>query len=114
MVLSHGLESGPQATKVGALAAVAEAQGWRTLRPDYRDLDAQGLAAATSPRLARLRAAVPAHAPCVLVGSSFGAFISGLVSCEVPVRGLVFAGHAAADFPVTRRPSPCARVVPVC
>lgn len=88
VVLSHGLESGPQATKVSALAAVAEALGWRALRLDYRDLDAQGLVAATSSRLARLRTAVPAQEPCVLVGSSFGAFISGRVSCELPVMGL--------------------------
>lgn len=88
VVLSHGMESGPQATKVSAMAAVAEARGWRTLRPDYRDLDMQGLAAAAAPRLARLIEAIPGDGPCVLAGSSFGAFISGLASLQCPVRGL--------------------------
>src|SRR5690606_8680712 len=40
VVLSHGLESGPQATKVSALARVAGELGWTSIRPDYRDLDA--------------------------------------------------------------------------
>jgi pimeloyl-ACP methyl ester carboxylesterase len=88
VVLSHGMGSSPQATKVSALAAVADAHGWRTLRPDYRDLDMQGLAAAAAPRLARLIEAIPGDGPCVLVGSSFGAFISGLASLQRPVGGL--------------------------
>ena len=40
IILSHGLESGPQATKVAALAAVANQLGWAELRPDFRDIDA--------------------------------------------------------------------------
>ena len=40
-ILSHGFESGPDATKVTALAEVAERLGWRHERPDYTDLDAQ-------------------------------------------------------------------------
>ena len=39
VILSHGLESGPQATKVAALAAMAESLGWSTERPDFLDLD---------------------------------------------------------------------------
>ena len=39
-ILSHGFESGPDATKVKALAEVAEALGWTHQRPDYTDLDA--------------------------------------------------------------------------
>lgn len=84
-ILSHGLESGPQATKVGALAAVAESLGWKTLRPDYRDLDARGLADAAAPRLRRLLDAIdaiPAGQRIVLAGSSFGAFVTGLAACE--------------------------------
>jgi len=34
VVLSHGSGSSPQATKVSALAALAEARGWTTQRPD--------------------------------------------------------------------------------
>ena len=36
IILSHGSDSGPDATKVSVLAALAETLGWRTQRPDYR------------------------------------------------------------------------------
>jgi pimeloyl-ACP methyl ester carboxylesterase len=39
-ILSHGFESGPDATKVTALADMAERLGWTHERPDYSDLDA--------------------------------------------------------------------------
>ena len=93
VILSHGLESGPQATKVAALAAAAEALGWTSERPDYLDLDATRDVRRVSDRLARLldrcRAALDeGRAPLVLAGSSMGAFISALASLEVEVRGL--------------------------
>jgi len=87
-VLSHGLESGPEATKVSALAAVAEKQGWETLRPDYRDLDRRGLEDAAAPRLQRLLSQLPENRPLLLVGSSFGAFISAWASLERRPCGL--------------------------
>jgi predicted alpha/beta-hydrolase family hydrolase len=104
IVLSHGLHSDPGATKISALAAHADAQGWQTQRPDYRDDDARGLEGCVSPRIARLRATVEAlPAPPLLVGSSMGAFVSALVSLDVPVLGLlllatpsVIPGHARA------------------
>src|ERR1700739_2514008 len=40
LILSHGLESGPDATKVSALARVAAPLGFDSVRPDYRDIDA--------------------------------------------------------------------------
>ena len=40
-ILSHGFESGPDATKVTALAEVAGVLGWSHERPDYTDLDAR-------------------------------------------------------------------------
>ena len=89
ILLSHGSDSGPDATKVSALAALAEARGWRTHRLDYREDDIRGHAASVAPRLARLRAAIEAcEAPPVLVGSSMGAFVSALASLEHPVAGL--------------------------
>jgi predicted alpha/beta-hydrolase family hydrolase len=89
ILLSHGSGSSPEAAKVSALAALAEAHGWRTQRPDYRDDDARGHAASVAPRLARLNAAIVAcEAPPVLVGSSMGAFVSALASLEHPVAGL--------------------------
>ena len=86
IILSHGSDSAPEATKVSALAALAESLGWRTQRPDYRSDDARGHAGSVAPRIARLRATIEAlDAPPLLVGSSMGAFVSGLVSLEVPV-----------------------------
>ncbi len=90
IILSHGSDSSPDATKVSMLAAMAESLGWRTQRPDYRDDDARGHAGSVGPRAARLRAAIEAlDAPPLLVGSSMGAFVSGLVSLDVPVAGLL-------------------------
>lgn len=90
IILSHGLDSGPDANKVSALAAQAEALGWVTQRPDYAADDARGHAHCVAPRIARLRATVEAlDQPPVLVGSSMGAFVSALVSLDVPVAGLL-------------------------
>jgi len=91
VILSHGLESGPDASKVTALADVAGRLGFAAIRPDYRDLDsARGLGGAAL-RLERLLSIVDVHSgsgPIVLVGSSFGAFISGLASRDRSVAGL--------------------------
>lgn len=88
VLLSHGLESGPQATKVTAMAEVAEARGWRTTRPDFRDLDATGDPLRIGERIGRLCAAARPGEPLVLAGSSMGAFASGLASLQLPCRGL--------------------------
>jgi predicted alpha/beta-hydrolase family hydrolase len=90
IILSHGSDSSPEATKVSALAALAESLGWRTQRPDYRADDSRGHAGSVAPRIARLRATIEAlDAPPLLVGSSMGAFVSGMVSLDVPVAGLL-------------------------
>jgi len=89
IILSHGSDSGPDATKVSVLAAFAGSLGWNTHRPDYRDDDVHGYAGSVDPRVARLVAAIDAlDAPPVLVGSSMGAFVSGLASLQRPVAGL--------------------------
>ena len=44
IILSHGSDSGPDATKVSVLAAFAESLGWKTQRPDYRSDDEPGYA----------------------------------------------------------------------
>lgn len=97
IILSHGSDSSPDATKVSALAALAESLGWDTQRPDYRHDDARGFAGSVSPRIARLRATIEASpvAP-VLVGSSMGAFASGLASLDVPVAGLFLLATPSA------------------
>lgn len=88
-ILSHGLESGPEATKVSALAKAAESLGWISERPDYRDLDATRDIAEVHSRLQRLLVqARRVPGPLVLAGSSMGAFISARATLEVPCVGL--------------------------
>lgn len=89
VILSHGSNSSPDATKISALAKVTEALGWSTFRPDYRVEDALGYAGAVPPRIERLVAAMrEAPRPLVLAGSSMGAFVSGLASLQAPCDGL--------------------------
>ncbi|KAF1016436.1 MAG: hypothetical protein GAK31_01934 [Stenotrophomonas maltophilia] len=93
-ILSHGFESGPDATKVTALADVAERLGWSHERPDYTDLDALsavsrlGDVPARPQRLVERARAAAAQGPVVLAGSSPGAYISAIASLQVPVAGL--------------------------
>ena len=89
VILSHGSDSGPEATKVSALARVAESLGWSTFRPDYREEDQLGYAGCVPPRVARLVDAMQKQPhPLVLAGSSMGAFVSGLASLRAPCDGL--------------------------
>jgi pimeloyl-ACP methyl ester carboxylesterase len=89
VILSHGSDSGPDATKVSALARVAESQGWTTFNPDYREEDKLGYAGCVPPRVERLLEAMrDAPRPLVLAGSSMGAFVSGLASLRAPCDGL--------------------------
>ncbi len=93
-ILSHGYESGPDATKVTALADVAERLGWTHERPDYSDLDGMhevselGDVTTRLQRLLQLATQAASRGPLVLAGSSLGAWISARASLEVPVRGL--------------------------
>jgi len=106
-ILSHGFESGPDATKVTALAAAAERLGWSHERPDYADLDAKrdvgqlGDVPARLERLLTLAREASARGPLVLAGSSLGAWISGRVSLQVPVAGLFLMAP-----PVRMSPAP--------
>ena len=88
LILSHGLESGPEATKVTALAKVAESLGFRSVRPDYRDLDATRDVRRIDARIARLVEQAPSAQPLILAGSSMGAFISGFASLQLNCVGL--------------------------
>jgi predicted alpha/beta-hydrolase family hydrolase len=94
-ILSHGFESGPDATKVTALADAAEKLGWTTERPDYTDLDARRDISQVGDVQARLQrlvgiagAAVARGGPVVLGGSSLGAYVSAIASLQVPTRAL--------------------------
>jgi len=89
VIICHGLQSGPDATKATALSKKAEALGWSHERPDFRDLDAIGELGDVLARIARLKSMTDGEQrPLVLAGSSMGAFISARVSLEVPIRGL--------------------------
>ena len=93
-ILAHGFESGPDATKVTALDAVAQHLGWSCERPDFTDLDARREVSALGDvskrvqRLLDLASAAAARGPLVLAGSSLGAWIAARVSLQVPVAGL--------------------------
>ncbi len=106
-ILSHGFESGPDATKVTALADVAARLGWTHERPDYSDLDAMqnvsnlGDVAARLQRLLQLATQAASRGPLVLAGSSLGAWISARASLEVPIRGLFLMAP-----PVSMGPAP--------
>src|SRR4029079_14684811 len=85
-ILCHGFESGPDATKVTALADVAQRLGWTHERPDFTDLDARREVSELGDVFARVqrRRALARDAamrgPLVLAGSSLGAWIAGHVS----------------------------------
>jgi predicted alpha/beta-hydrolase family hydrolase len=106
-ILSHGFESGPEATKVTALAEAAEHLGWTHERPDYTDLDAKrevselGDVPARLQRLLALADAAAARGPLVLAGSSLGAWISARVSLQVPIAALFLMAP-----PVRMAPAP--------
>lgn len=106
-ILSHGFESGPDATKVTALADVAERLGWTHERPDYSDLDAMqdvsdlGDVPTRLQRLLQIARDAAARGPLILAGSSLGAWISARVSLEVAVRGLFLMAP-----PVSMGPAP--------
>ena len=93
-ILCHGFESGPDATKVTALADVADRLGWTHARPDFTDLDAKrevselGDVPARVQRLLAMARDAATRGPLVLAGSSLGAWIAGHVSLQVPVKGL--------------------------
>jgi len=87
-ILSHGLESGPDATKVTALARAAADADWRSVRPDYLQFDRGRDEAAVAGRIAHLLAHVEPDVPLVLAGSSLGAFISALASLQANTVGL--------------------------
>lgn len=88
IVLSHGLESGPMATKVSALAQVAEEFGWQHVRPDYRGIDAPRQMRGIDQRIAMALEAAEGHSRVVFAGSSMGAFTSGLASMQRACEGL--------------------------
>jgi len=116
-ILSHGFESGPDATKVTALAEAAGRMGWSHERPDYTAFDARqelgrhGDVAARVAHLQELAAARAAEGPLVLAGSSLGAWVSGRVSMQVPVRALFLMAppvNLVSEYPLEAAAVPTA------
>jgi alpha/beta superfamily hydrolase len=114
-ILCHGFESGPDATKVTALADVAQRLGWTHERPDFTDLDAKrdvsslGDVAARVQRLLAIANAVDRTQPLVIAGSSLGAWIAGHVSLQRPLAGLFLMAppiRLHAEFPLDAAPVP--------
>jgi pimeloyl-ACP methyl ester carboxylesterase len=111
-ILSHGLDSSPEATKAVACANVARALGWTEQRPDYRAFDADqrtSVRGDVEGRIAHLKAiALAAPRPLVLAGSSMGAFVSARVALEVPVAGLFLMAPPVwlEDFDIALRTPP--------
>lgn len=120
-ILSHGFESGPDATKVTALAEVAERFGWTHERPDYSDLDARreisplGDVPQRLERLRSLARMAAGHGPLVMAGSSLGAYISARIALELsgdgaPVKALFLM---APPLTMGRLPALDAPAVPI-
>ena len=108
VILSHGLESGPHATKVSALAAVAEQLGWSSVRPDYREIDATRDLRAIDARTALALASTPADGRVVFAGSSMGALVSGFASLQRPCEALFLMALPVGipDYPVAFTAAP--------
>ena len=108
VILSHGLESGPHATKVSALADVAERLGWNSVRPDYRDLDATRDLRMIEVRTARAIAEAPATGRVVFAGSSMGALVSGFASLQRRCEALFLMALPVGlpDYPVVFEAAP--------
>ncbi len=98
LILSHGRESGPNATKITRLDEIASARGYHCQRPDY------GTEADATARIDKLLPLIDGSvANRVLAGSSMGAYISAMASMHVDVAGLFllappifFRGNEAA------------------
>jgi predicted alpha/beta-hydrolase family hydrolase len=110
LILSHGLESGPDATKVSALAASAERLGFRSVRPDYRDLDAGRDVNKIDARIERLIANAPSGQRVILAGSSMGAFASAHASVHMPLCVGLFLIALPVAIPGYPRPFAAALV----
>ena len=116
-ILSHGLESGPNASKITHLAGIIEAAGHSSERPDYGSGD-------IATRINQLRAHADAarikypSRPLVLAGSSMGAYISAMVSLEVPTAALfLMAPPVIFRGPIREKPVETAALrmrTPIC
>ena len=83
LILSHGQESGPNASKITRLDEIASAREYQCQRPNY------GTQAGASERIEKLLTlCTVTPSKLVLAGSSMGAYISAMASLQVDVAGL--------------------------
>jgi len=86
---SHGKESGPKAQKICAMQALSQKYGVESESIDYRGIELP------SERVAKLLSAVTtSKEPCLLVGSSMGAYVSIAASQNLEVEGLFLLAPA--------------------
>ena len=118
-ILSHGFESGPDATKVTALAEAAERLGWSHERPDYTGFDARreiselGDVEARQAHLLALATVAAKRGPLVLAGSSLGAYISSRIALELFNEGMPMRALFLMAPPLTMGPLPALDAPPV-
>lgn len=100
VIFSHGKESGPQGSKIQALAAVAQAHGAQVISVDYRQAQ-QGegsgsdLRGEADRRVAQLLATpLPPHDRLILVGSSMGGYVATVASGALKPAGLFLLAPA--------------------
>ena len=93
VVLSHGLASSPQSTKISTLKPLAEAQGWQVATPDYRSTDDPAERVDILLQHARR-----IKGTLLLAGSSMGGLVSVVASRSLQVSGL-FLIAPAVYFP---------------
>lgn len=107
---SHGKESGPQGTKICAMAEVAERMGFATESLDYRGMDDP------SERVRKLVAYCGSvTGQPVLVGSSMGGHVAAAATASVSAAGLFLiapAFYMPGYEPLTPHPA-CPRITVV-
>jgi len=86
---SHGKESGPKAQKICAMQAISQKYGVKSESIDYRGIEQAG------ERVAKLLSAAKSNkGPCLLVGSSMGAYVSIAASQSLESAGLFLLAPA--------------------
>ena len=89
VIFAHGMESGPQGSKINALTKVAKAMGWATESPDYSH---------TKDFNERVEYLLALNLPClgskVLVGSSMGGYVMAHAADSLKPDGLFLMAPA--------------------
>ena len=106
VVLSYGLESGPNSTKMQALTAVAESfDNTKVVVVDYRGMETPE--ERLNHLIATLKGLPYKPEQVILAGSSIGGWVSAAASSSVPVLGCFLMAPA---FGLERYPDPAPMV----